>query len=119
MNIQNIVKEIKKEDRYERAQIKKRAEKAIKEIEKLKEDFLNIDENIDKIILFGSLAENSIESIDFDIDLAVRSDKYYQLTAAALKSEFKVDVVDLDNVHERIKQSILKYGKVIYEKRQG
>ena len=36
----------------------------------------------------------------------------------ALESEFKVDVVDLDSIHEKIKKYIIEYGKVIYEKRQ-
>ena len=63
--------------------------------------------------------EDNIESIDFDIDIAVKSDKYYQLVSRALQSEFKVDVLDLDSVHERIKKNIIQHGKMIYEKRKN
>jgi predicted nucleotidyltransferase len=73
---------------------------------------------MEKMILFGSLVENKIESISFDIDIAVKSSKYYQLVSRALQSEFKVDLVDLDSAHERIKKNIIEHGRVIYEKKQ-
>ena len=68
------------------------------------------------MILFGSLAEGCVGTLDFDIDIAVESKKYYQLVSRALQSEFKVDVLDIDGLHEKIKKSIIENGKVIYEK---
>ena len=117
MNVQNIVKEIKKENEDERKRIKDKILQAMSEIERLKKDFLEIDPALEKIILFGSLAEGEINSIGFDIDIAVKSKKYYQLVGKALQSEFKVDIIDLDTIHKKIKDNILKTGRIIYEKR--
>lgn len=117
MNVKNIIKEIKKENDKEARQIKDKIMQALRELEKLKRDFLEIDPDIEKIILFGSLAEGNIKSIRFDIDIAVKSKKYYQLVGKALQSEFKIDVVDLDTIHNKIKNNILEKGKIIYEKR--
>lgn len=117
MNVKNIIKEIKKENDKETRQIKDKILQALSEIEKLKREFLEIDPDIEKIILFGSLAEDNIKSIRFDIDIAVKSKKYYQLVGKALQSEFKIDVVDLDTIHNKIKNNILERGRIIYEKR--
>ncbi len=117
MNIQGIVEEIKRGNKDEKRRIKERIGQAIEEVERLKEDFLKIDPNMERMILFGSLGEGRIESVDFDIDIAVKSDKYYRLTGRALESDFKVDVVDLDSVHKIIKKNIIENGKVVYEKR--
>jgi len=116
MNVKDIIKRIKIENENERQRIKERIVKAFEEIEQLKRDFLRIDHEMGRMILFGSLAEDRIENMDFDIDIAVKSDKYYQLVARALESEFKVDVVDLETVHDSIKRNILENGRVIYEK---
>ncbi len=117
MDIANIVKKIKKDNRQEKKYIADKIKLALEEVRRLKEDFLKIDPKLEKIVLFGSLAENRINSIDFDIDIAVLSDKYYLLTARALESDFKVDVVDLDTVNKLIKENIIKNGKVVYEQR--
>lgn len=119
MNIQNIVSRIKQENEEERRQIESRVKLARKELKKLRKDFLNIDRNMKKMICFGSLAKNNIDSINFDIDIAVKSKKYYQLVGRAMESEFKVDVIDFDSIHNKIKENIIKYGKVIYEKKQN
>ena len=117
--MQNIVREIKRENECEKREIKNRINQAAEEIERLKVDFLKIDKNMKIMILFGSLAEDNIKALDFDIDIAVKSKKYYQLVSRALESEFKIDVIDLDVIHKEIKKSIIKNGKVIYEKREN
>ncbi len=119
MNIQNIIREIKRANKVEKRRIKDRAAQAVEEVGRLKVDFLNIDKDMEKMILFGSLAEGNIVSVYFDIDIAVKSKKYYLLVSRALQSDFKVDVADLDSIHERIKKTIIEKGRVIYEKRQG
>ncbi len=119
MDIQDIVREIKRATEVEQRQMKIRIMQAYEEVERLKIDFLKIDKDMKKMILFGSLPEDVIGSIDFDIDIAVQSKKYYQLVSRALQSDFKVDVVDLDSIHERIKKAIIENGRVIYEKKQG
>ncbi len=115
MNIENIVENIKKENRDTRLRIQDRVVQALKEVERLKTDFLKIDDELELMILFGSLVKKDIGYINFDIDIGLKSKKYYQLVGRALDSDFKVDVVDLDTVNERIKEEILKNGKVIYE----
>jgi len=119
LKIKGIVKEVKKEAEREEALILHRVSRAFDEIETLKSGFLNIDPDLRVMILFGSLAENRVKSIHFDIDIAVKSKKYYQLVGRALQSEFKVDVIDLETIHESIKISIEKYGRIIYEKRSN
>lgn len=117
MNIQKIVSLIKSGNEEEKRQIRDRVKLAKKELERLKKAFLEIDKDMERMICFGSLAKNNIESIKFDIDIAVKSKKYYQLVSRAMNSDFKVDVVDLDSIHYKIKENIIKYGRVIYEKR--
>ncbi len=118
MNIQNIVREIKRENEDEKIRVRDRVLQALEEVERLKTDFLIIDKDIEKMILFGSLSKDEIESQNFDIDIAVKSKKYYQLVDRALQSEFKVDVIDIDTIHKRIKKNILEEGRVLYEKGQ-
>jgi len=117
MNIRSIVQEIKSENDKERRRIDLRIKQAHNEVERLKKDFLKIDEKMGKMVLFGSLAESNIDSINFDIDIAVKSKKYYRLVGRALESQFKIDVIDLDTIHENIRKVINEHGKVIYEKK--
>ncbi len=116
LNIQRTIREIKREILEEEDRIKGKVSTALEEVKKLKEDFIKIDPDIEMMILYGSLAEERIRSIHFDIDIAVKSNKYFQLVGRALQSRFKIDLVDLEVVDERIKKSIFKYGRFIYEK---
>jgi predicted nucleotidyltransferase len=113
-----IAANIKQENRREEQRIKEKIQAAHEEVRRLVAQFLEIDPGIGTIVLFGSLAEDNVFSIDFDIDLAVRSEKYLQLVGCGLKSSFHVDVVDLDHVADPIKSSIEKYGKILYEKKK-
>lgn len=117
MNIQKIVSLIKRENEEEKRLIRDRVTLAEKELERLKREFLKIDKDMERMICFGSLVRNNIESIRFDIDIAVKSKKYYQLVSKAMESEFEVDVIDLDSVHYKIRENIIKFGRIIYEKR--
>ncbi len=117
MNVKSIVKKIKEKTKQEEKFIQEKIKKAYIEIELLKNDFLKIDPDIKKIILYGSLAENRVTSINFDIDLAVKSKKYYKLVARTFESDFKIDLIDLDVIHPLIKKNILKQGKMLYEKK--
>ncbi len=90
---------------------------ARREAERLVEDFRRIDPEIDRVVLFGSLAEGTARSPGFDIDIAVRSARYLQLVSRALSSPFPVDVVDLDLAPAHVRDSILRYGRIMYEKK--
>jgi predicted nucleotidyltransferase len=88
---------------------------AQKEAQKLTERFREIDPGIKKVILFGSLAESTVRSENFDIDLAVESDRYLQMVSVALDSKFKVDLVELGAVPESIRRRILEKGRILHE----
>ena len=113
-----IAANLNRENRLEAQRTKEKIRTAHQEVRRLVAQFLEIDPAIETIVLFGSLAEDTVFSIDFDIDLAVSSEKYLQLVGCGLKSSFRVDVVDLDHVAHPIKSSIDKYGKILYEKKK-
>ena len=114
-----IAANLRRENKIEEQKIREKIRAAHEEVRRLAAQFLEIDPGIETIVLFGSLAEDNIFSIHFDIDLAVRSEKYLQLVGCGLKSSFRVDVVDLDHVAEPIKASIEKYGEIVYEKKKS
>ena len=113
-----IAANLNRENRLEVQRIEEKIRTAHQEVRRLVAQFLEIDPAIETIVLFGSLAEGRVFSVDFDIDLAVRSEEYLQLVGCGLKSSFRVDVVDLDHVADPIKSSIEKYGKILYEKKK-
>jgi len=81
--------------------------------------FRAIDPNIGTIVLFGSLAEGTVRGEKFDIDIAVRSDKYLQLVAWALDQTFKIDVIDLNAARPHIAERIRSRGEVLYAGKEG
>lgn len=92
-----------------------RVSKAMNEAWSLTKRFREIDLQLKRVILFGSLAEGTVTSENFDIDLAVESDRYLQLVAIALDSEFKVDVVELGSLPKAVRKRVLDRGKVLHE----
>ena len=113
-----IAANINRQNKLQDRRIKKKVREAHGEARRLVRRFLEIDPEIDTILLFGSFAEDDVFSIHFDIDLAVRSEKYLKLVSCGLSSSFPVDVVDLDHVAQPIRASIEKYGKILYEKKK-
>ncbi len=92
-----------------------RVSKAKKEVRSLTKRFRKIDPQLKKVFLFGSLAENTVTSENFDIDLAVESENYLQIVSIALDSEFKVDVVEIGTLPEPFRRRVLDKGLVLYE----
>jgi predicted nucleotidyltransferase len=116
--IAKIAANLKRENQLEERRIEQKIREAHEEVKRLTARFLEIDPELNEIVLFGSLAEGGVFSPHFDIDLAVSSEKYLQLVGCGLNSSFPVDVVDLDRVARPIKDSIKKYGKTLYEKKE-
>ena len=114
-----IAANLNRKNKLEDKRIKEKIREAMEEVQRLVNRFLEIDPAIETIALFGSLAEGDIFSLNFDIDLAVRSEEYLKLVGCGLKSSFPVDVVDFDHVAEPIRASIEKYGKILYEKKNN
>lgn len=78
--------------------------------------FLSIDPDIDKIVLFGFLARGEPRSLEFDIDVAVRSKRYLKLVSWTLDQKWKIDLVDLDELSDTFLVGVKKTGVVLYEK---
>ena len=80
-------------------------------------------ENIDKVILFGSIARNDYKN-NSDIDLAIifdsdDNDNYIKLLTKLeeLNTLFKFDVIDYNKItNATLKQEIDKDGITIYQK---
>jgi hypothetical protein len=51
-----------------------------------------------------------VKSLNFDIDLAVISEKYFQLVSCGLDSPFKLDVADYNQLPEHIKKRVNNMG---------
>lgn len=92
----------------------RRVEEAHREVSRLVERFREADPELRRVVLFGSLARNEVKRIDFDIDLAVDSDRYSRLLGIALESVFKVDLIDLVAASSYIKRSVRREGKEHY-----
>jgi predicted nucleotidyltransferase len=96
--------------------IASRRAKAFIQIDTLVEQFKTTDPDIRAIILFGSLASTGPTNPHFDIDLAVDSEKYWELLGIALDQPIPVDLADLPRTQEHIRSRICAEGKVLYER---
>lgn len=80
---------------------------------------------VEKIILFGSLAKNNRLHAGSDIDLAVAglpSDQFFAAYGEIMMaSDFTVDLKPLEDLEPLFKQQVLSIGEVIYadEKQAG
>lgn len=118
INYDSIAHNLHQRDLKAQQQLVERIEAARIEIDRLLANFLEIDPTLQKVVLFGSLARQTVRSPAFDIDLAVQGspDKFLLLVAAALDSDFTVDVVDLTCASPNLSQFIVQDGIVLYEK---
>jgi predicted nucleotidyltransferase len=66
---------------------------------------------VERVILFGSLAEGTVRSIDFDIDLAVVGGDEMRAQVIAEKSGFSIDVTDYEDLPPHIQRRIDDYGE--------
>jgi predicted nucleotidyltransferase len=105
-------------DKKRRATIQVRTVEAWVEVRRLVVEFQELDPALERVVLFGSLARGLPTVEDFDIDLAVvcSPEKYLNLVAAALNSQFRVDLVDLPLTDERIRTSVEREGLVLFER---
>ena len=80
------------------------------------DEIKRIDPELSKIILFGSLATDSVRSEDFDIDLAVSSERIFKIAAWSEDQDLPLDVVDLDALSPDFRRVVEEEGTVLYEK---
>lgn len=107
---------LRKRAALERRRIIRRAARAKDFLPALVAAFRNIDPGIEKIVLFGSLARGTPRREGFDIDVAVRTKRYFALVSWAFKQEWKIDVVDIDELEGTSLEGIEAKGKTLYEK---
>lgn len=92
------------------AEIAARREEAWAEVYRLLQLFRAIDSSIDSVVLFGSLARDDMKRPDFDIDIAVRSERFLELIGAVEDCRFKVDLVDMRCASGYIADAIRREG---------
>lgn len=116
--LKKMAERVRLRDRERQEAVSSRVAMALAEVECLVAEFRALDPDLEKVVLFGSLARREVRSPEFDIDLAVAcsKDKYLAIVARALDSPFQVDVVDLATADDRIKASIARDGVVLHEK---
>jgi predicted nucleotidyltransferase len=91
-----------------------RKEAAWKEVRRLVQEFQALDPELRRVVVFGSLATGRLKRVEFDIDMAVDSDRYLALLGPALDSPFKVDLVDLPQARSHIREAILRDGVEVF-----
>ena len=99
--------------------LRERVGQAREEVARLVLEIQAADPGVRRIVLFGSLARNSVKRLSFDIDLAVDSDHHLRLTDVALESPFKVDLVDLTSCSEYVTEAVERDGVELYRAEQG
>ena len=108
-------------DAHRRDRVDRQAERtaeryrdALAEVDRLVSRFREIDPDLGRIVLFGSLARGVPRNPDFDIDLSFEGIEYYRCVAEALDSRFKVDLVDYRVAADHIREAIDREGRVVY-----
>ncbi len=99
-----------------RLEIERRHAAALILIKELIAQFRATDPDIRKIVLFGSLVSDMPTNPEFDIDIAVDSDRYWELLGIALDADFPVDLIDLPRVASHIGARVVEEGMVLYER---
>lgn len=98
----------------ERREIERRAEAALREAQRIAGEIGRGDAAVERVVLFGSLAEGSPGTARFDIDLALEGGDVYAAMEVAESSPWPVDIVDLDRLPEHIQQAVARNGRVLY-----
>lgn len=115
-SLQKIIDATNTRNRVAKEKLKLRIDEALTEAKRLAALFTEKDPSLQKVVLFGSLAEETVRSEEFDIDLAVVSDDIIRLMNIAEDSRFPVDVADLERLPEPIRRRVEERGKILYEK---
>ncbi|TVR55284.1 MAG: nucleotidyltransferase domain-containing protein [Spirochaetaceae bacterium] len=106
---------IRRTNEDERRAIEKRAAAARQEAARLA-DLIGCEARADRVILFGSLAENTVRSSDFDIDLAIDGGEIDRAADLVERSPYPVDLVEYHLLPAHVKQRVNESGVVLYER---
>ncbi|MDF1568115.1 MAG: nucleotidyltransferase domain-containing protein [Spirochaetaceae bacterium] len=80
------------------------------------EGVLERDPQVSRIVLFGSLAEQT-EGVVRDIDLAIESSEFLKVSGWLLSLSEAIDVVDMNDLYPHIRDRVETKGRVLYERR--
>ena len=94
--------------------IKSRLAEAHEEIERLIAAFRRADPALGTVILFGSVARGVVRRVDFDIDIAVDTNCYFELMEVAERSDFSVDLIDLAYCSPYVRYAVETDGVELY-----
>lgn len=95
-------------------EIEERQAVATAQIERLVGLFRDADPQLRAVVLFGSLAHGTPRSPHFDIDLAVDSNRYWELLGIALDQPIPVDLIDFPRASPHIRDRISAEGRYLY-----
>jgi hypothetical protein len=107
---------IRAENEAERRRTEERYGAAIVEAGRIARAIAGKDPAVERVILFGSLADGVPRNPAFDIDLALDGGDSYRAMDEADGSDFHVDIVDLRLVPPGMRQRILERGIVMAER---
>ena len=101
---------IREENAAERLEIERRGRLALEVARKLAIEIIDSDSSVKKVYLFGSLAKGTMQSLDFDIDIAIEGGNIYNAMEIAEKSPFKADISEIGRLPLHISESVYQYG---------
>jgi predicted nucleotidyltransferase len=94
----------------ERLFLAERRQQALAEAQRLARLIKQRVPGVERVILFGSVAEDNVKSADFDIDLAIVGGDSYRAEDVAAESPFKIDIADFARLPGHIRTRILERG---------
>ena len=94
----------------EKKRIEERTRKALEEAHHIAARLVD-EAAVEKVVLFGSLAENSVKNEPFDIDLAIWGGNWSMAQEISEESSFTVDIVEYENLPPHLKKRIDTRGR--------
>ncbi len=106
---------LRRMNRNEHRKTTARAKAAREEAKTLAERIGTTVPQVRRVLLFGSLLEETPKNPDFDIDLAVEGGDIYRAMEVCESSPWKVDLVNPLEVAASVAERIRETGTVLYE----
>lgn len=103
----------RKRNEEERKKIQEKAGQALEEARRLATR-IGRESGANRVVLFGSLAEGTVRTENFDIDLAVFGGRWAEAEKIAEESPFRVDILCYDDAPAHIQKRIDERGKQLF-----
>ena len=115
-SLKKIVDETRRSNRAYDERLEQLVARAMDEIPNMVAEIKRIDPDVSRVVLFGSLATNTVRSVDFDIDLAISSEEIFKIAAWSEDQDLPIDIVDIDALSPNFRRVVEEKGTVLYEK---